>query len=438
MSRRAIRLPPVRKGRRLLPIALMACGLVASVAEPARAGPFDPDCYEGNHSVQGQAIYRICMPLFWNGDLVVYAHGYVSPYVPIAIPEDQLNIGGRSVEDIFTSLGYAFAVTSYAQNGLAIAQGVSDVVDLVQVFEASEGDPSRVYLVGVSEGGAVTTLGVERYPLTFDGGLAACGPIGSFVGQVDYVGDFRVLFDYFYPALLPGNAVSIPPELIVNWETSYEPAVRAAVIDPVNATATGQLIKVASVPVDPADSQAVSDAVAHLLWSNVIGFNDAAVKLGGQPFDNSQRLYAGSDNDAALNAAVERFVADPVALQTIAGSYETLGTLSRPLDTLHTTADEAVPYRHEDIYTSKTVAAGTADKRVNFPIERYGHCRFTEAEAVFAFGNLVARVSGHPLDLVERALDTPKALAEYQRLVRTRGVGRTPRLKSRAAAPAHR
>src|SRR5512147_2063397 len=88
ISRMAIRLPPVCKELRLLLIALLACGLVASAAEPVRAGPFDPDCYEGNHSVQGQAIYRICMPLFWNGDLVVYADVYVSLYVLIAIQED--------------------------------------------------------------------------------------------------------------------------------------------------------------------------------------------------------------------------------------------------------------------------------------------------------------------------------------------------------------
>ena len=36
-------------------------------------------------------------------------------------------------------------------------------------------------------------------PGMFSSGLAACGPVGSFRGQVNYVGDFRVLFDYFFP-----------------------------------------------------------------------------------------------------------------------------------------------------------------------------------------------------------------------------------------------
>ena len=164
--------------RLFLSAAILICSLAAFAPSPAPAALFDADCHEGHHSLQGQAVYRICMPRIWNGDLVVYAHGYVPPFAPIAIPEEPLSLDGMSLADIFTGLGYAFAVTSYAQTGLAVAQGVADVVDLVRVFETTEGDPSRVYLVGLSEGGAVATLGLERYPLTFDGGLAACGPIG--------------------------------------------------------------------------------------------------------------------------------------------------------------------------------------------------------------------------------------------------------------------
>ncbi len=68
-------------GKRLQPYltAVLIFALAAFAIGPARAGLLDADCDEGHHSLQGQAIYRICMPRFWNGDLVVYAHGYVSP-----------------------------------------------------------------------------------------------------------------------------------------------------------------------------------------------------------------------------------------------------------------------------------------------------------------------------------------------------------------------
>ena len=60
-------------------------------------------------------------PEAWNGDLVVYAHGYVPDLgQPVAIPTDQLTLNGIFVPDLINSLGYAFAVTSYSANGLAV------------------------------------------------------------------------------------------------------------------------------------------------------------------------------------------------------------------------------------------------------------------------------------------------------------------------------
>jgi hypothetical protein len=55
---------------------------------------------------------------------------------------------------------------------------------------------------------------------------------------------------------------------------------------------------VAGVPVDVNDPQAVSDTTALLLWFNALGTNDAVLRLGGQPFDNTAVWYQGSDDDA--------------------------------------------------------------------------------------------------------------------------------------------
>ena len=30
-----------------------------------------------------------------------------------------------------------------------------------------------------------------------------CGPVGDFQKQIDYLGDFRVLFDYYFPNIMP-------------------------------------------------------------------------------------------------------------------------------------------------------------------------------------------------------------------------------------------
>ena len=34
-----------------------------------------------------------------------------------------------------------------------------------------------------------------------------CGPVGDFAYQVDHIGDFRAVFDYFFPGLMAGQGL---------------------------------------------------------------------------------------------------------------------------------------------------------------------------------------------------------------------------------------
>jgi hypothetical protein len=83
-------------------------------------------------------------------------------------------------------------------------------------------------MLGASEGGLIATLSVEQTPALFSGRRALCGPIGDFQYQVNYIGDFRVLSDYFFPGVLPGSPTRIPARLIRNWDSFYVPRVKAA------------------------------------------------------------------------------------------------------------------------------------------------------------------------------------------------------------------
>jgi pimeloyl-ACP methyl ester carboxylesterase len=344
------------------------------------------------------AIYRICMPegIPWNGELMVFAHGYMAYNRPIEIPEDQLVFGGVSVTTTVTSLGYAFAMSSYSTNGLAMREGIADLVDVVDLFAAQHGAPSRVYLVGPSEGGIMTALAIEKYPDRFDGGLAACGPVGGLPAQVNFMGDFRVVFDYYFPDLLPGEAISIPQSLIDNWETHYATVVYPTISDPASAYSMTQLFAVTGAAYDPADPATAYTTTQGLLWYSVFATNDARQKLGGQPFDNQGRAYSGSDDDTALNAGVRRYAADPAALAAMEADYQTFGTLKRPVVTVHTTLDEIIPYWHETLYRDKIVANGREALHANYPVPRYGHCNFQQLEVVAAFSQLVQMVESQP------------------------------------------
>jgi hypothetical protein len=198
---------------------------------PATTGFASSYCDPDGEQSSG-AIYRICMPEpgSWNGSLIIYAHGYVPFYEPIQIPDGDLTLpDGTYIPEMLNQLGFAFAVTSYSTNGLAVRAAVDDIRELAEIFKSKYGEPNQVYLIGGSEGGLITTLAVEKYPDLFDGGLAGCGPIGDFKLQINFIQDFRVIFDYFFPGVIPGSAVDIPEEVMLGWEDVYKDAVANAI-----------------------------------------------------------------------------------------------------------------------------------------------------------------------------------------------------------------
>lgn len=360
----------------------------------------DPDVVQPNGS-----IYRFCLPPGWDGGgLLVYAHGYVWFNEPLDIPVSHYCFGEPGnqtcVNEVVNDLGIAFATTSYPTNGLAVLPAVDDVVNLVGVFSDTYGAPSVVLIGGASEGGLVTTLAVERHPELFDGGLAACGPIGDWVGQINYFGDFRILFDYFYPDLLPTEVVTVPNWLIDAWSNQdyFGNVVEPVVFDPANTFSLTQLLATSHLPHLPGVTETVHLAVHDALAYNVLATNDAMTKLGGNPFDNIGRLYSGSADDTTLNASVARFSADPAALLEME-NYETSGWLTRPLVTLHTSLDQQVPQWHETLYRQKVLANHTwmwhMDQPV--PVDNYGHCNFDANQEVLpAFSTLLSMVADPP------------------------------------------
>ncbi|MEP0847793.1 MAG: prolyl oligopeptidase family serine peptidase [Phycisphaerae bacterium] len=385
---------------------------VAPAAADRGAGTCDPDGVQPSG-----AIYRICMPPpgEWNGDLVVFAHGYVDPNEPVAIPEDQLGQLGQSLPEIVTALGYAFAVSSYRQNGLAILEGLDDLVELVDIFEQTYGPARYVYLTGASEGGLITALGVERRPDVFDAGLSTCGPTGNFALQLAYFGNMRVVYDYFFDTL-PGSPTDIPGELYQNWPDVYRPQVEEALA--ANPAITEQIIRITRAPVDAADPVNTKiSSIAGALGYQVRASTDAFNKLGGVPVGNRGIWYRGADQPILFNLGVERFDADPDAAATVEAFYQTSGEIQRPLVVMHTTGDEIIPYWHALLYYLKIAAAGELGRQVTIPIQRYGHCNFEVDEVLVGFTILVLRTQGTLLTGVEDVLPGAESAARYRALL---------------------
>jgi hypothetical protein len=258
---------------------------------------------------------------------------------------------------------------------------------------------------------------VERHPEVFSGGLAGCGPIGDYRRQVDYVGDFRAVFDHYFAGVIPDwpvwrqNLVESNPGYVDpnDWHAA-EQAAGAALADPSNAGRIAQLLAVTHAPTDAANPATVPGTTLGILWYSFRGTNDGIAKLGGMPFGNRDRVYTRSLDDAALNAGVERFevTADPAQMATL----QTSARLQRPLVTIHTTGDPIVPVWHQSLYRSRLSFFG---KLFHTPItvSRYGHCNFTDAEILGAFAVLVLKVTGQNLIASSTVLPNPAARTEF-------------------------
>ena len=387
-------------------------------------------CTEPDAKLTSGALFQICVnPTKWNRDLVVFIPGYHDPANAPTLPD---NFSESPVSLLFTALGYGFATTSFRATGLIEPDTWigGDLLELVATAETllvhSTGrTPRYVYQTGGSQGGLGTVQAVERYPNVFSGGLAGCGPIGDYGKQIAYVADFRAVFDYFFAGVIPGWPVWTQ-DLSANdpgyvdpssWGTAEQTA-GAALDDPGNAGRIRQVLDVTHASIDPGDPASIKATTLDVLWYSFRGTNDAIVKLGGTPFGNLDRVYRGSLDDTGLNAGVARFqfTADPAKLAKL----QTAARLERPLVTIHTTGDPIVPIWHQALYRDRLPFFSRL-LHTPITINRYGHCKFTDAEVLAAFAVLVIKVSGYNLLVSGDVLPGSQAQAEFLRLSRRYG-----------------
>jgi len=349
--------------------------------------------------VLGNQLILICLPKSpgkWNGHLVVYAHGYMPPQSPLALPLGELTLLNAAGQPVFvpailTDQGFAFVTSSYSKNGYAVEQAGNDLNALVAHFK-NQVPPGRlkdgkVFITGASEGGLIATMLFETEPEVYDGAVALCGVGGGAPFQIQYLGDFRVVFDYYFPGVLPPSAANVPPDAFLNWP-ALELAIATAIAS--NPLVTAQLLTITGAPLTgnaALDGITARSALFYSIW----GTNDLIATAGGMPYDNQVTVYP----EPALNAGVERVVGSPAAQLYIHNFYQTTRKLQlRPLVTLHHLLDPVAPYQHEVIYGTLVAGVGQSAFLTSLTAAApYGHCNFTLEEVLEAFAMLVEQVT---------------------------------------------
>jgi pimeloyl-ACP methyl ester carboxylesterase len=367
-------------------VALAACQ-PDSVVDPGSAR-LAPNVTLSSQIVDGSfgpgALYRLARPANWNGDLLVYAHGYVSPDQPVALPPE-----GDLFINLFGAQGIAVAFTSYSENGWAVKDGAQRTHQLLGIFNSKFGKPNRVYLGGASMGGMIAIKLVETYPNAYVGALSACAVSGGTRAQLDYHAHVRALFDFFYPGVLPGNAGFLPPGTDVTQQIIL-PAIAAMTANP---SAALSIALVDQAPVPFADPNELVQSIVTALAAQAGDLTETVITKGKPYFENRNTTYSSALLPPAvvqaINAAIGRFAASPSALAALDHNYTPSGDLRVPMLMLSEARDPIAPGFHRASYLAAVTANGASNLLVQRTIPRYGHCTFTPAEIGAAFTDLV-------------------------------------------------
>ena len=339
--------------------------------------------------VHGGAGYRIEVPERWNGELVLYAHGYRGTGL-------ELTVDNPSIRAYLVQHGFAWAASSYRTNGYDVKQGVKDTHALGSLFNGLVGNPSRTYIMGHSMGGHITGVAIEQYPNAYAGALPMCGVMGD-----------RTLFDYFLDFHLVAQAltgIQVPYPFPASYQTATVPQIRAALL--ANPALFLQLK--AAMKYRSGGDRPLYDDVAFASWFDFLlslGGGDPTLGVAPGPVaGNANTVYqldgdpALSPAEQALNASVRRVTPSPQGLQPngLANIPPIAGAIAIPVVALHTLGDLFVPFSMEQIYARRVAAAGQSDLLVTRAIRDGGHCGFTVAEQERAFADLAAWVEqGH-------------------------------------------
>ncbi len=360
--------------------------LLALATVPALAAPaFADDVVNG--STGPGSVYRLVRPSNWNGILVLYAHGFVSKDVPVGItPDDELVIS------LLAPRGFAVAVSSFDENGWVVKDGTQRTHQLLGLFASKFGQPARVYVGGASMGGLIAMRLIETWPAEFAGVLPACAVASGSSRHYDYYLNVRVLFDVFYPGVLPGTAVDVPPGLDL-MQDIVNPARAAMTANPGGALA---IANIAQTPVPFASAAELLQSIVTAL-GGAAGYPDiVALTQGHSYFDNTTTQYTGAlpaPTLAFINANVQRFSGAPDARNTMEHNYTPTGDLRSPALTLSTFRDPVAPGFHRIIYGQEVAAMGNGDLLVQRTVAGtgggYGHCTFTPQELTQAFFDLI-------------------------------------------------
>jgi len=386
-------------------------GLPAPEAAPAAVAcpdgpPSGARCLRGRDSAG--APYLIVMPARWSGVLFVHAHG--GPF--LGAPTD-----ARADEDIkrwsiIVREGHAYAGSVFRQGGFAVTTAAEDTERVRRIFVDHVAKPRRTVLHGQSWGAMVATRAAERFPDRWDAMLLTSGVVA---GPATY--DFRVDIRALYQHLCNNHprpdepqyplSLGLPPGSRMNNADLTARVNECLALDKPVAERTPDQRRKAKLIADVIRSPERSIR-GHLGWGTFT-LADVTRRHGGAPIGNAGVRYTGSDDDAALDAALDRaglrFTADPVARARFVADVDHGGRFAMPVLSTHGIGDSTVFVEGHDTLRARMAAAGNGAWLVQTFVDSPEHSYLGDAIYPPLFDALIGWVE-------QRDRPTPQRIAE--------------------------
>lgn len=402
-------------GASIMALAGCASPPPAPPEAPPQAQACPPGVPDGARCLRGQdsasSHYLIVMPAQWSGVLVVHAHGGPSLGTPSATRADaDIKRWAITVRE-----GHAWAGSVFRQGGFAVTTAAEDTERVRRIFIDHVAKPRRTLLHGQSWGASVAAKAAEmaaaqgRQP--YDGVLLTSGVLAGGTRSYDFRLDLRAVYQYLcnnhprpdeaaYPLWmgLPADSKLTRPELAARVNDCLGANKPAAQRTPEQAAKLKTIVDVIKIP--------ESSVLAHLNWATW-HFQDIAHKRSGGKavFGNERVRYQGSADDAALNAGVLRYRADPQAVAAFGADTDLEGRIPVPVLAAHGIRDATAFVELQSAFRETMDKGGSGARLVQTYSDHAEHSYLNDALYPALFAEL--------LDWVEQGRKpTPQTVAE--------------------------
>jgi hypothetical protein len=340
----------------------------------------------------GQAFYRIVVPDAWNGDLVIWNHGFT--LAPIG-PVSDSDLGPLATLQL--AEGYAVAASSFQMPGWAVFKTNEDLQTMYSAFVDRFGAPQHVIVSGGSLGGIVTADAIEAAQIgNVVGAYTLCGAVA---GSRNWDGalDARLVYDAICAsvpgAFLPGGAEGLPAgSTLTNTQLALAVNACFGILVPPALRTTAQQQRLTEF-----------ENVIHIPENFVLtdmGFATFGMSdLVHDPAKLKGRIGVGNQNvdydDPLIDASIARVTPQPGAAARLRENYTPTGLVGdTKIVSLHTDKDGLIVVENEHEYASVVPSSNLTTAIVVEAAPT--HCGLTPAETVAGWESLRGWLAGGP------------------------------------------